>query len=61
MPDRPEPMCPLGQIAEKLLGYHHYVSARDLADSSRKLWQRYGGFRDFRVLGVEEQWNENVR
>ena len=40
------------EVLAKQLGYAHYWDARDPRDPQRRLWQRYGEFRDFRVLIV---------
>lgn len=40
------------ELAQKLLGYAHYLEALDPESPTRYLWQRYGQVQDFRVLVV---------
>lgn len=40
------------EVLAKQLAYAHYWDALDPRNPQRRLWQRYGSFRDFRVLIV---------
>ena len=50
------------ELVDKMRGYAHYRTALDPDDPSRRLWQRYGAFQDFRVLIVttSERRRENL-